>query len=166
MNFELPTVKIKSTRQERNEFLLVALSAGAVGAMAAYLLDPQQGRGRRALWGDVLAARSRRLARGAGRRARWAASTGVGMLSRLRAPDARETLDEAELAHKVESVLFRDPEVPKGRININAEHDVVFLRGNLDDPEQIDEIVRRVESIDGVRSVVNLLHPSPIPAAT
>ena len=38
---------------------------------------------------------------------------------------------------RVESELFRDPSVPKGRLNINAEHGVVVLRGVTDSPDQI-----------------------------
>jgi osmotically-inducible protein OsmY len=41
----------------------------------------------------------------------------------------REQPDDAALARKVETELFRDADVPKGDINVNAEDGVVFLRG-------------------------------------
>jgi osmotically-inducible protein OsmY len=72
--------------------------------------------------------------------------------------DAHEPLDDATLAHKVESVLFRDPHVPKGRININAEHGVVVLRGEVEQPNELRDIERTVKDIDGVQGVRSLLH--------
>src|SRR5207245_6807087 len=59
-------------------------------------------------------------------------------------------LDDATLAHKVESVLFRDPHIPKGQININAEHGVVVIRGEVQTPDDIREIERTIKHIDGV----------------
>ena len=65
------------------------------------------------------------------------------------------------LAHKVESILFRNRDVPKGQININAEEGVVFLRGQVDRPELVGELEARVRAVKGVRAVENLLHLSP-----
>jgi hypothetical protein len=67
-------------------------------------------------------------------------------------------LDDAALAHKVESVLFRDARVPKGRISVNAERGAVFLRGEVESPDLIAELERAARRIGGVRSVENLLH--------
>jgi osmotically-inducible protein OsmY len=76
----------------------------------------------------------------------------------MHARDAHEPLDDATLAHKVESVLFRDPHVPKGRININAEHGVVVLRGEVEEPSDLRDIERSVKDIAGVHEVRSLLH--------
>ena len=73
-------------------------------------------------------------------------------------PQPPPELDDATLAHKVESILFRDSSVPKGRINVNAENGIVFLRGQLDRPELIRTIEARARRIAGVRGVVSLLH--------
>ena len=81
-----------------------------------------------------------------------------GALHRLRPPPAGEPLDDAGLAHKVESVLFRDPRVPKGEISINAEGGTVFLRGQLESAELIDDVGKAVRKIRDVEKVVNLLH--------
>ncbi len=67
------------------------------------------------------------------------------------------------LAHKIESILFRDRDVPKGQININAEEGVVFLRGQVDRPELVGELEARVRAVKGVRAVENLLHLPPSP---
>jgi osmotically-inducible protein OsmY len=70
----------------------------------------------------------------------------------------REPLDDATLAHKVESVLFRITRVPKGQISINAESGTVFLRGQLASEELIREIEESVREIPDVAEVVSLLH--------
>jgi osmotically-inducible protein OsmY len=67
-------------------------------------------------------------------------------------------VNDETLRDRVESELFRDPDIPKGQININAEHGVVVLRGELDHPEEINAVERRVKKIAGVTEVRNLLH--------
>lgn len=139
---------------------VVGLVGAAAGALLAFVLDPQLGRTRRAVTRDRLAGGGRRLGRWTARRARFAASTADGLGRRLgiaRRSDAHEPLDEVALAHKVESILFRDPRIEKGDININAEHGAVFLRGTVADRARAEEIRRRVERIDGVGAVVSLL---------
>jgi osmotically-inducible protein OsmY len=75
-------------------------------------------------------------------------------------------VDDATLAHKVESVLFRDRDVPKGEISINAENGVVFLRGQVERPEIVEELADRVRKVRGVRGVENLLHTPGTPPPT
>ncbi len=43
--------------------------------------------------------------------------------------------DDVTLARKVESEIFRDADVPKGQINVNAENGVIVLRGEVEEPE-------------------------------
>jgi len=69
-----------------------------------------------------------------------------------------EPLDDVTLAHKVESVLFRNSSVPKGQISINAEGGTVFLRGQLENEDLVHEIAESVREIPDVAEVVNLLH--------
>lgn len=66
--------------------------------------------------------------------------------------------DDATLAQKVMTELFRDPHVPKGAINVNAENGVVLLRGEIEEPAMIVEIVARTRRIRGVADVENLMH--------
>jgi hypothetical protein len=134
------------------------LVLGAVtGALAAYVLDPELGRRRR----DQLAARVRhsryRLARTGRARALQSVGQARGALHRLH-PGKPEQLDDAGLAHKVETVLFRDTTVPKGSISINAEGGKVFLRGQVERAEQIGHAAEVTAGIPGVDEVVNLLH--------
>ena len=73
-------------------------------------------------------------------------------------------LDDTELAHKVQSIVFRDPSLPKGRVSINAENGKVFLRGQVDAPDTIVRIERSVRDVEGVEAVENLLHVPGTPA--
>ena len=66
--------------------------------------------------------------------------------------------DDVTLAHMVESELFRDEQVPKGQINVNAENGKVYLRGEVGEPEMIRDLEERARSVHGVQEVENLLH--------
>ena len=61
------------------------------------------------------------------------------------------------LARKVETEIFRDAEVPKGQINVNAEDGVVFLRGEVQ-PDLIEDLAAKARDVQGVLGVENLLH--------
>ena len=66
--------------------------------------------------------------------------------------------DDVTLARKVETEIFRDAEVPKGQINVNAENGKVYLRGEVGEPEMIRDLEERTRNIHGVQEVENLLH--------
>jgi osmotically-inducible protein OsmY len=66
--------------------------------------------------------------------------------------------NDATLKAKVESELFRPADIPKGKIDVNAENGVVYLRGEADSQEMINELVERARKIQGVREVESLLH--------
>ncbi|MFL5971361.1 MAG: BON domain-containing protein [Gaiellaceae bacterium] len=66
--------------------------------------------------------------------------------------------DDVTLAHMVESELFRDEQVPKGQINVNAENGKIYLRGEVGEQELIRDLEERARSIHGVQEVENLLH--------
>ncbi|MGZ4352910.1 MAG: BON domain-containing protein [Gaiellaceae bacterium] len=143
-------------------------AAGLVaGALGAYFLAPDHGRARRRLARDRAAASirhgRRRLAHTARVRLAFRRGRALGLAHRFGCAEAAE-LDDATLAHKVESVLFRDPTVPKGRISINAERGTVFLRGEVASDGLIQQLDRAVREIRGVRRVENLLHPPGTPA--
>jgi hypothetical protein len=164
-------VRVQVGRPRRSILPLVVVGAitAATGAFLAWALDPQMGRTRRAVTRDRLAGGARRVGRWSARRGRWLKSTVSATAERLQRADApAEQLDEVALTNKVRSELFRDPAIDKGTININAERDVVFLRGTVPSHELVAELGSRVERIDGVRKVVNLLHVpgAPIPVMT
>ncbi|HEV2786855.1 MAG TPA: BON domain-containing protein [Solirubrobacteraceae bacterium] len=78
-------------------------------------------------------------------------------IASLRGREARE-YDDVTLARKVESELFRSRDVPKGHINVNVQYGIVELRGQVERPEQIEELGAAARRVEGVRELHNLLH--------
>jgi osmotically-inducible protein OsmY len=66
--------------------------------------------------------------------------------------------DDATLADKIRSEVFRDPDVPKGKVNVNVQNGVVQLRGEIPRRELIEDLVAQTRKVQGVRDVENLLH--------
>jgi osmotically-inducible protein OsmY len=147
--------------------LLSASLGAAVGATAALLLDPARGRARRAQLLDRAAALARRTERAGNRQLHFAGSWVAGKLAALQARNLpAEWANDATLKERIESELFRDPEVPKGAININAEQGIVVLRGEVSDETMREELGARAGEIEGVWYVENLLHLPGEPAPT
>ncbi len=144
------------------------LVAGVVGAGLAFLFDPSQGRRRRAITRDKALATFRRTGRRAGRLGRRVGADARGMRQKVThlQPEDKGPVDDVTLTRKVESELFRDPDVPKGQININAQEGVVVLRGEVARPEQIEALAAAARKVQGVRDVQNLLHLKGTPAPT
>lgn len=140
-------------------------TAAAVGAAVTYFFDPDRGRTRRIRAKDQTLATFRRIGRRTQRlgRATGAETYGLWQKATHRTPADPEP-DDATLAHKIESEIFGDPTIPKGKINVNAEDGVVVLRGELDNPEDINRLGTRVRKIPGVEDVDNLLHLPGTPA--
>jgi hypothetical protein len=136
------------------------------GGTLVYFMDPERGRRRRHMARDQMMARMRRI--GKGMRAMWrgAAAETYGVSHRIvhLVPKTAEVADDETLRQRVESMLFRDRHIPKGDLNINCEHGMVILRGELDSPLEIAQLEERVRRVPGVRGVQNLLHPHGTPA--
>jgi hypothetical protein len=165
-------LRAATSRQPRSGWrrLPLTLIAGAGAAVAAgmgvmYFLDPRQGRGRRKETLHRVGGTARRTVRRGRQLSRRVGAEVYGLRQKILhiGPDANPPEDDATLKHKVESILFRDPDVPKGDININAEHGVIVLRGTAKTPEQLKDIERRVREIDGVGGVENQLHLPNMP---
>ena len=160
-------MKRRAQRTRRSGTVAAAAAGGvAVGALLEYFLDAGAGRRRRHIARDKTLSRVRRGERLAIGRARRAESHAVGVARRTVIGRFRrhEPLDDAELAHKVESELYRRTGVPKGHISINAEDGVVFLRGVVERAEDIERMGAATREIDGVRGVENLVHTPGTPA--
>jgi hypothetical protein len=132
------------------------LRFAALGAALVYFFDPENGKRRRKVTADRLAGFLRRQGRETG-----------GLTHRAHAVKQKATHlreepkpqpDDVTLARKVESEIFRDAEVPKGKINVNAEDGKVVLRGEVDSPELIEELVGKARKVQGVQDVESLLH--------
>jgi hypothetical protein len=82
------------------------------------------------------------------------------------ASQAPKQLDDVALARKVETVIFRDSTVPKGKIDVNAADGVVWLRGEAKTPEMIKTLESQASAIPEVKRIENLLHLPKTPAPT
>jgi BON domain len=158
---QLPGRSPKALSADAPKRAAQAIAAGAAGAVATFFLDPESGRRRRHVAVDRAKAFVRHRAAEADRRARYAAgqAKGVGHWISSDGPDRDASeLNDPALAAKVESEIFRGDDVPKGSINVNAEHGVIYLRGEVSRPDQIEQLGQAARSVDGVREVKNLLH--------
>jgi pyruvate/2-oxoglutarate dehydrogenase complex dihydrolipoamide acyltransferase (E2) component len=79
---------------------------------------------------------------------------------------AAKAIGDSGIARKVETVIFRDPEVPKGDIDVNVVEGVVWLRGEAPHPEMITALEQQAVAIPEVVRVENLLHLPKTPAPT
>lgn len=145
-------------------FALAALAGGAL----VFFLDPEQGRRRRALLRDRAYGLSRDAGRALERATRLAGSQAYGVTQKLTHPRSGAEFapaDDGVLVDRVMSAAFRglDPDL-KGRLNVNAVGGVIFLRGEIEHPEEIERIEQRVRRIRGVKDVENLLHLPGTPA--
>jgi osmotically-inducible protein OsmY len=135
------------------------LTGGALGALVAFFFDPRNGRGRRHQLGDRTAAFFRRRVREAARLGRGVAAEAYGVSQKVQhLQEEPKDYDDATLADKVRSEVFRDHHFPKGQINVNVEEGVVQLRGEVPRPELIEDLVERTRQVQGVRDVENLMH--------
>jgi osmotically-inducible protein OsmY len=138
------------------------LRFAALGAALVYFFDPDNGKRRRKVTIDRLAGFLRRQSRKSG------ALTKRADKFKQKATHLREEPkpqpDDVTLARKVESEIFRDADVPKGKVNVNAEDGKVVLRGEVDSPEMIEELVGKARKVQGVQDVESLLHTPGQPA--
>ena len=150
--------------------LLSALLGGTIGAAAMLLFDPARGRARRARLVDQTAATARRTWHTVTRQGRMLASTATGKLAAIRAAGAdraeADRPNDPTLTDRVESELLRDPKMPKGAININAQQGIVVLRGEVPSAAVRSRLEKRAGEVRGVWYVENLLHLPGEPAPT
>jgi osmotically-inducible protein OsmY len=132
----------------------------AVGAGLMFFFDPVSGHRRRTLAVDRTLGFVRRRARETARLGRGVAAKAyrVSQKARHRHEESKPQPDDVTLARKVETEIFRDADVPKGQINVNAEDGVVYLRGELEQPDLIRDLEEKARNVQGVREVENLLH--------
>jgi hypothetical protein len=152
---------------DRMQTVRALLIAVGLGAVLAYLFDPDRGRSRRALATDQIGGLARHTARRVERLDRRARAQVEGWRAGLQhlGPRGQRDPDDATLAARVQTELFRDKSVPKGRMNINVEHGVVVLRGTLDDASMAAAMERKIHRIPGVRGIRNLLREAGAEAA-
>ena len=131
-----------------------------LGAALTYFFDPEQGRRRRAMTRDRFVAFFRRRKRETERLGRSASAQAEGLVQKAKhlEEEPKPQPDDVTLTRKVETEIFRDADVPKGQINVNAENGKVYLRGEVGEPELIKDLEKRARKVQGVQEVENLLH--------
>ena len=131
----------------------------ALGAALSYFFDPENGKRRRKVTADRVAALLRRhggrLMKGTGSQAHALKQKATHLRE-----ESKPQPDDVTLARKVETEIFRDADVPKGKINVNAENGKVVLRGEVESPEMIEDLVSKARKVQGVQDVESLLTAS------
>ena len=161
---DYPTIPDEGKAKRRGT-IMGLLAGAAAGAAAMFVLDPQSGRRRRSLIRDK-AVKFRNtvdetVTDELPQRIDYLSGFATGAKHRVRklvnGSDSRPE-NEQVLVDRVLSTVFRDPDLPKGDVNIDASGTTVFLRGSIDDPAAREEIEKRVRDVEGVDHVVNLIN--------
>src|SRR2546428_4715763 len=133
--------------------------AGMAGALTAFFADPERGNARRKEAVDRVGGFARHTSRRAEHWLRGVRAQTRGWSQKVtHLVPARINLDDNTLRDRVESELFRDPEVPKGNLNLDVAGGRVTLRGQLQRPEQIRQVQERVASLPGAQELRSYLH--------
>ena len=141
------------------------ISGAIAGALTVYFFDPERGRARRALFIDWSGARLRRGQRALDQVVKRTGDSASTLPQRMvRLQTGSRPVDDLTLKDRVESEIFRSPDLPKGQINFDVESAVVTVRGQVDNALQIAKIEKAVLKVPGVRGVENLLHVDGTPA--
>jgi osmotically-inducible protein OsmY len=135
---------------------LMTLATGiAVGAFAMYMLDPEEGRRRRALVRDKAASAghdAERLARSA---SRHAANQMRGAAAEAQSHLRNASVSDAQLHERIRSQLGRLVNQP-GNLQVKVDHGHVTLSGSAR-PAEIQSLLAAVSAIQGVEGVDNRL---------
>jgi osmotically-inducible protein OsmY len=143
-----------------------AIWAG-IGAALMYFFDPEQGNRRRKMTVDRTAGLFRKGVRKGERAGRTVTAEAYGVTQKVKhLREEEKDLDDVTLARKVETEIFRDADSPKGQVNVNAVDGVVYLRGEVETPDMIEELEKATRKVSGVKGVENLLHTPGTPAPT
>jgi gas vesicle protein len=146
---------------KRRGFSPWGLAAGALAGVAvAYLFDPERGKARRAQFAQWTTARIRDGSRSIAQLTRYSTNTAGALPKRMVSLSSaqRPTPDDLTLKDRIESEVFRDPELPKGDINFDVNSGIVTIRGAVDNAFRIATIEKAVFKVPGVSGVENLLH--------
>ena len=149
-------------RPDRRLTVLVLLAGLGAGYAAAFFLDPERGRSRRAEVARRLGGVGLEANRVAQRTTVLATDKASGIKSRVTRRNGGEA-DDLTLLDRVESEVFRDPAIPKSDINVMVVEGRAVLRGQVPEP-QIGAIEAAVRKVVGVKDVENLLHSPGTPA--
>jgi osmotically-inducible protein OsmY len=82
-------------------------------------------------------------------------------------PHHHEDMDDATLADRVRSEIFRDVNAPKGGVSVDVQAGTAYLRGEVPTREWAERFGAGARKVTGIDSVKNLLHTpgTPTPMA-
>ena len=75
-------------------------------------------------------------------------------------PPGASDPDDLTLLDRVKTEIFRPGDAEKGSVNVSVENGVVYLRGDVDDPEQAEYFEVAAAEVEGVVRVENLIGSS------
>jgi hypothetical protein len=130
-----------------------------IGAGLMYFFDPQQGNRRRKLVVDRTGGFFRKGVRKGEQTGKAVGSQAYGVSQKVKhRKEEEKDLDDTTLKGKVETEIFRDAEAPKGQVDVNVIDGVVFLRGEVEGEDLIQDLEKATKKVSGVKGVENLLH--------
>ena len=143
-----------------------AFGLGVVfGAIFDHYFDSVSGRRRRKVDMDRVAGTARSGWRRLLRVLRLVQADAYGVAKKIEhRQEMPKDLDDATLAHKIETEVFRDADVPKGQINVNVQEGVAQLRGEVPTADMLDALIEKTREVQGIRHVESLLHLPGTPA--
>ncbi|HEX7097012.1 MAG TPA: BON domain-containing protein [Acidimicrobiales bacterium] len=134
----------------------------AAGAAAMYLLDPDQGRGRRARLRDRAVAARRRTLRRVDRLERQAANVAAGQDARRRGLGHHRPHGTAEMREYLRGVIHG---IAGHAVNVDVDDlGVVTVRGQIEDESVRRALLDAITREAGVAEVVDLTHLPGEPA--
>ena len=132
------------------------LAGAAAGSMLMFMLDPNNGRRRRALVRDKVVRAGRKSREGLDATARDVANRAAGVAATARNRWSHDYADEPTLAARVRSKLGRASSHPRA-IEVDVHFDEVTLSGPVLAWEA-DDILSAVRGVKGVDAVHDQLH--------
>lgn len=134
------------------------LAGAGFGAGLMYYMDPQRGHGRRAQLRDQARHSAVKANRAATVVARDAFHRLAGRLAEARSRYRKQSVSDSVLEERIRSKLGRHVSHPAA-VRVSASEGRVSLSGKIL-RDEIDRFVSAVQSIHGVQSVENELHPT------
>lgn len=134
---------------------LITAASVAAGAIAAYLLDPDNGRARRARTKDQAKAGMRSLTETVSQKATYQRNVAQGWVHEaIGAIKPERSFDDATLVQKVRSeILGTWSNEGNPPVDLTVSDGDVTLITDLADSSERQELLRRVKRVEGVRDV-------------
>jgi osmotically-inducible protein OsmY len=148
----------RSKKSPVNPGSKVFLLVGAC-VVAAYLLDPDRGKSRRARLQQRIGGLLRRGSDRAGRKAQFYAGKTQGLKERATGfGKGAAPANDQTLAAKIQSEVLGGSSYPKEKLNVTVEEGIVTLRGEVDSQDQAASLEQEIRKVSGVLDVRSFLH--------